>query len=96
LALADLILQMASWVEPVIDLIQKFGDNVASLWPLLEILTVLPEEVNSRFLRLGANRRQQITTNFTTNGNSVLEFLVNVSIINMYTKISHSLYSLYN
>lgn len=74
---------MASWQEPVIDLLQKFGDNPASLWPLLEILTVLPEEVNSRFLRLGANRRQNIVTNFTNNGNGVLEFLVCIHIIDI-------------
>ena len=73
---------MASWQEPVIDLIQKFGGEVASLWPLLEILTVLPEEVNSRFLKLGTNRRQHISANFAANGNSVLEFLV--SLLRIY------------
>lgn len=78
LALADLILQMASWQDPVIDLVQKFGNNEESLWPLLEILIVLPEEINSRFLRLGDNRRQQITDNFTRNGNCVLEFFVSI------------------
>ncbi|GIX93597.1 transportin-3 [Caerostris extrusa] len=31
---------------------------------LLEILTVLPEEINSRHLRLGANRRNQVNENF--------------------------------
>ncbi|XP_001602761.1 transportin-3 [Nasonia vitripennis] len=91
LALADLILQMASWQEPVIDLLQKFGDNPASLWPLLEILTVLPEEVNSRFLRLGANRRQNIVTNFTNNGNGVLEFLTvclkNIDDAQIYVRV---------
>lgn len=67
---------MATWQDPVSDLFQKFADNEASLWPLLEILTVLPEELNSRFLRLGANRRQELVTNFTYNKERVLEFLV--------------------
>lgn len=51
LALADLALQMSSWQKPVVDLINRFGGSTVYLWPLLEILTVLPEEVNSRSLR---------------------------------------------
>jgi len=54
LALADLALQMSSWQKPVIDLINRFGGNTTNLWPLLEIMTVLPEEVNSRSLRYSA------------------------------------------
>lgn len=51
LALADLALQMSSWQKPVVDLINRFGGSTVYLWPLLEMLTVLPEEVNSRSLR---------------------------------------------
>jgi len=51
LALADLALQMSSWQKPVVDLINRFGACSVNLWPLLEIMTVLPEEVNSRSLR---------------------------------------------
>lgn len=51
LALTDLALQMSSWQKPVVDLINRFGGNTAHLWPLLEIMTVFPEEVNSRSLR---------------------------------------------
>lgn len=69
---------MATWQSPVMHLIQNFGNNDASLWPLLEILTVLPEEVNSRFLKLGANRREQIVMNFANNGDCLLEFLVSI------------------
>lgn len=42
---------MSSWQKPVVDLINRFGGNTAHLWPLLEIMTVFPEEVNSRSLR---------------------------------------------
>lgn len=42
---------MSSWQNPVVDLINRFGGNTTNLWPLLEIMTVLPEEVNSRSLR---------------------------------------------
>lgn len=55
LALADLVLQMTSWQKPVVDLINRFGASTSNLWPLLEILTVLPEEANSRSLRYGLN-----------------------------------------
>lgn len=51
LALADLALQMCTWEKPIVDLINRFGGSTASLWPLLEVMTVLPEEVNSRSLR---------------------------------------------
>lgn len=48
-ALADLALQMASWVGATLDLINKLSQS--NLWPLLEILTVLPEEYESRTVR---------------------------------------------
>ncbi|XP_018403619.1 PREDICTED: transportin-3 [Cyphomyrmex costatus] len=75
LALADLALQMSSWQKPVVDLINRFGGNAANLWPLLEIMTVLPEEVNSRSLRLGANHRQHILHELNANADTVTEFL---------------------
>lgn len=49
LALADLALQMTTWKRPVIDLINRFSQN--HLWPLLEIMTVLPEELEARTVR---------------------------------------------
>ncbi|GFG31613.1 hypothetical protein Cfor_03192, partial [Coptotermes formosanus] len=73
LALADLALQMSSWQKPVVDLIGKFGRT--NVWPLLEILTVLPEEVNSRLLRLGANRRLEVMQEFGSTAPTVTEFL---------------------
>uniref|UniRef100_A0A1B6DC68 Transportin-3 n=1 Tax=Clastoptera arizonana TaxID=38151 RepID=A0A1B6DC68_9HEMI len=74
LALADLALQMPSWEKPVLDLINKF--SATSLLPLLEIMTVLPEEVNSsRALRLGANRRKEILEELSQCVPTVSEFL---------------------
>ncbi|XP_055932658.1 transportin-3-like [Argiope bruennichi] len=64
LALSDLALQMATWKSPVNDLIARFGNSIQHVSTLLEILTVLPEEINSRHLRLGANRRNQVNENF--------------------------------
>ncbi|GLH15985.1 Transportin-3 [Gryllus bimaculatus] len=73
LALADLALQMSSWQSPVLDLINQFGGK--HLGPLLEILTVLPEEVNSRSLRLGANRRNEIILSLGMASGTVIQFL---------------------
>lgn len=50
LALSDLILQMPSWRQAPLDLINRFS-NHSYVWPLLEILTVLPEEWESRLVR---------------------------------------------
>ncbi|CAG2064269.1 unnamed protein product, partial [Timema podura] len=74
LALADLALQTSTWQKPVLDLITKFSS--LNIWPLLEILTVLPEEVNSRSLRLGANRRQEVLQDLTATASAVNQFLV--------------------
>ncbi|XP_014470428.1 PREDICTED: transportin-3 [Dinoponera quadriceps] len=75
LALADLALQMSSWQKPVVDLINRFGGSTVYLWPLLEMLRVLPEEVNSRSLRLGANHRQHILLELKASADILTEFL---------------------
>lgn len=49
LALADLILQMPTWQRAALELISRFSQN--NVWPLLEVLTVLPEELESRAVR---------------------------------------------
>ncbi|XP_054715375.1 transportin-3-like [Uloborus diversus] len=75
LALADLALQMASWKTPVTDLISRLGNSTDQISTLLEVLTVLPEEINSRQLRLGANRRAQVNENFCQVSQQVLQLL---------------------
>ena len=65
---------MSSWATPVEDLVSRFGDSHPV--PLLEVLTVLPEEVGSRQLRLGANRRDQVTEYCTATCPLVLNLLV--------------------
>ncbi|GFW55800.1 transportin-3 [Trichonephila clavipes] len=77
LALSDLALQMATWKSPVNDLIARFGSSTQHISTLLEILTVLPEEINSRHLRLGANRRNQVNENFCQVAPQVLLLMVN-------------------
>ncbi|KAK6636318.1 hypothetical protein RUM43_009977 [Polyplax serrata] len=75
LALALLSLQMSSWEKPVLDLMKKFSDK--SVPSLLEVLIVLPEEVNSKSLRLGENRRHQILEELASCSPAVVDFLVN-------------------
>lgn len=73
LALADCALQMVEWRKPVLDLIHRFSQS--NLWPLLEIMTVLPEELESRTVRLGANRRVEVAAELKSCSGTVLEFL---------------------
>eukprot|EP00062_Callorhinchus_milii_P024425 gi/632984318/ref/XP_007909082.1/ PREDICTED: transportin-3 [Callorhinchus milii] len=75
LAIADLALQMASWKGCVQMLIEKYGNDPASLCFLLEILTVLPEEVHSRSLRIGANRRTEIIEDLAYSSSTVVSLL---------------------
>lgn len=45
---------------------------------LMEILTVLPEEVHSRSLRIGTNRRTEIIEDLRFYSNSVITLLVRI------------------
>ncbi|XP_030630141.1 transportin-3 isoform X1 [Chanos chanos] len=76
LAIADLALQMASWKGCVHTLIEKYSSDVSSMPFLIEILTVLPEEVHSRSLRIGANRRTEITEDLAYYSTTVVTLLV--------------------
>uniref|UniRef100_A0A671MWS1 Transportin-3 n=1 Tax=Sinocyclocheilus anshuiensis TaxID=1608454 RepID=A0A671MWS1_9TELE len=76
LAIADLALQMASWKGCVQTLIEKYGNDVSSMPFLIEILTVLPEEVHSRSLRIGANRRTEIIEDLAYYSTTVVTLLV--------------------
>ena len=57
LALADLCLQMPQQKDYLMDLMKHMEHNEPAL---LQILTMLPEELGNRDLRLGDNRRNQI------------------------------------
>nr|XP_034984517.1 transportin-3 [Zootoca vivipara] len=76
LAIADLALQMASWKGCVHTLVEKYNNDVTSLPFLLEILTVLPEEVHSRSLRIGANRRTEIIEDLAYYSSTVVSLLM--------------------
>lgn len=74
LALADLALQMTMWKRASLDLLNKFSQT--NVWPLLEILTVLPEEVESRAIRLGENRRVELLQEFNECAPAINNFLI--------------------
>uniref|UniRef100_A0A4X2K2B4 Transportin 3 n=1 Tax=Vombatus ursinus TaxID=29139 RepID=A0A4X2K2B4_VOMUR len=76
LAIADLALQMPSWKGCVQTLVEKYSNDVTSLPFLLEILTVLPEEVHSRSLRIGANRRTEIIEDLAYYSSTVVSLLM--------------------
>lgn len=84
LALADLALLMAAWNNPVLELIEKLSGNPNTLWPLIVIITLIPEEINSRHLRLGSNRRTEISKQLESNSKTVCELLV--GSLNNYTQ----------
>ncbi|XP_053679296.1 transportin-3 [Anopheles nili] len=75
LALADLALLMSSWHKPVATLLQRFSNNPNMMYALIELLTLIPEEVNSRHLRLGANRRKEILLDLESDSTLVGEYL---------------------
>lgn len=73
LAMADLILLMPEWKGAVNDIMIRLKPSKP--WVLLEVLVVLPEEISSRHLRLGANRRKDATEELKTDAPAVIEFL---------------------
>ncbi|KAG5683629.1 hypothetical protein PVAND_012902 [Polypedilum vanderplanki] len=89
LALADLLLLMASWMKPVDDLIKKFSQKTDSIQPLLMLLTFIPEELDARYLRIGENRRKQILNELDTSSPIILSFLQSCLMINDTSILQH-------
>ena len=56
--MADLILLMPEWTNALSELMSKLSGSPATV--PAEVLLLLPEEVDSRHLKLGSNRRSQI------------------------------------
>lgn len=59
----------------------RYSNDVTSLPFLLEILTVLPEEVHSRSLRIGANRRTEIIEDLAFYSSTVVSLLVSLKFV---------------
>ena len=73
LALADLVLLMPEWKNAISDIMNRLKPSKP--WVLLEVLVVLPEEVSSRHLRLGLNRRNEIVEELKMSSAQVNDFL---------------------
>lgn len=54
----------------------RYNNDISSMLFLIEILTVLPEEVHSRSLRIGANRRTEIIEDLAYYSSTVVTLLV--------------------
>ncbi|XP_055641944.1 transportin-3 isoform X2 [Toxorhynchites rutilus septentrionalis] len=76
LALADLALLMSTWRKPVVTLLERFSSNPNMMYAVIELLTLIPEEINSRYLRLGANRRKDVLTELENDSNLVGDYLL--------------------
>ena len=81
-AMADLILLMPEWKGAVNDLMMRLKPSKP--WVLLEVLVVLPEEISSRHLRLGASRRNEATDELKANAAQVTDFLKGCIKFNSY------------
>lgn len=75
LAVTHLVLQSNTWADPIGHLLNTFGADPTHWWPVLEILTLLPEEVHSRKIQLGENRRHQVTNQLESTSPTILAFL---------------------
>lgn len=78
LALANLALQMSSWKNVVEELIKRFGLESKHWTFLIEFLSLLPEEIGSRSLRLGANRRNEVKQELSAASELLVQFLTTV------------------
>ncbi|KAJ9074825.1 Nuclear import receptor [Entomophthora muscae] len=79
LGLASLVIQLVEWQNAVPQLIQEWSQDGAMCFVLLQLLTVLPQEVNSvvGFCSLTDEQfRSQATVVLTNNGGQLLPLLV--------------------
>ncbi len=66
---------MNSWQNPVPEIIQRFSKPPDRMHALIEFLTILPEEINNKRLKLGQNRRDQLRSIFSNSSSYIIQFL---------------------
>ncbi|XP_057317211.1 transportin-3-like [Hydractinia symbiolongicarpus] len=76
LALADLAIQCPQWKTPVNDLVQKFSTKLEHFSILLEILMIMPEELENDALHIGANRRNEVYELFRHSSSVVFDLML--------------------
>lgn len=76
-ALSDLIMLMNTWHNPLPDIIQRFSkysqEGISNV--LIEFLTILPEEISNKRLKLGQNRRDHLKRVFSGSSTFILQYL---------------------
>uniref|UniRef100_F1KRX1 Transportin-3 n=1 Tax=Ascaris suum TaxID=6253 RepID=F1KRX1_ASCSU len=83
LTLADLYLQVAEWTDFIAEILDKFTTMAEDKTPvLLNLLKVFPEEIQSRHLRVGENRRRVVNAELARQTHAVLHFLSDVCVKN--------------
>jgi len=75
LALADLCLQMPQQNDYLINLMQQMEEYQPAL---IQLLTMLPEELGNRDLRLGDNRRNQVEDEYEKMCPAVLDVIYKI------------------
>uniref|UniRef100_A0A1I8JGN8 Importin N-terminal domain-containing protein n=1 Tax=Macrostomum lignano TaxID=282301 RepID=A0A1I8JGN8_9PLAT len=82
LAIADLALQMVQWRNSLQEIIVTLSRDGHLMDNLLEILFVMPEEINNKSLRLGQNRRHELIGEWDQHRLELLDFFA--SCLNQY------------
>ncbi|VDM48191.1 unnamed protein product [Toxocara canis] len=83
LALSDLYLQVPEWTNFIAEILDKFTSMSEDKTPvLLNLLKVFPEEIQSRHLRVGENRRRAVNAELAHQTHAVLHFLSEVCVKN--------------
>lgn len=75
IALSDLMMLMNAWENPLPEIIHRFTKPPDRMSSLIEFLTILPEEINNKRLKLGKNRRDFMRDMFANSANYIIEFL---------------------
>ena len=76
MSVVDLSLQMNTWNNPIYSFLNQCNDIPHLI--LLEILKVFPEEVDTKTIRLGSNRRNEIENELSNCAPLLNDYLVSI------------------
>uniref|UniRef100_A0A5K3FVV0 Xpo1 domain-containing protein n=1 Tax=Mesocestoides corti TaxID=53468 RepID=A0A5K3FVV0_MESCO len=75
LAVADLFCQMVQWTDAISDIVKTLSSSDVTASYLVDVLRFISEELNSKSLRLGLNRRHALMAHLESQKGLVLDFL---------------------
>ncbi|VDN09397.1 unnamed protein product, partial [Dibothriocephalus latus] len=76
LAVSDLFCQMVQWNDAIGEIVRTLSPSETSSAYLVDILRFIAEEISSKTLRLGLNRRQVLMSHAESQKQLVLDFLL--------------------